>query len=97
MITIDQANTFLSHQLKFANWKEVIQRDKLEFLKLLVPYYAHNIYFQVTYNFLFESQRECETLSTINSFIIFVSVSMHRILHYRRFRKWIEKYPMKET
>lgn len=47
MITIDEANTFLTHQLKFANWKEVIERDKLEFLKLLVPYYAHNIYFQV--------------------------------------------------
>ncbi|XP_037025789.1 uncharacterized protein LOC119067116 [Bradysia coprophila] len=46
MITIDEANEFLIHQLKFANWKEVIQRNKLEFLKLLVPYYAHNIYFQ---------------------------------------------------
>lgn len=47
MITIDEASAFLTHQLKFANWKEVIERDKLEFLKLLVPYYAHNIYFQV--------------------------------------------------
>lgn len=47
MITFDEANTFLIEQLKFANWKEVIERNRLEFLKLLVPYYAHNVYFQV--------------------------------------------------
>lgn len=50
MITIEEADSFLSHQLKFTNWKEAIETDKLEFLKLLVPYYAYNRYFQVRLN-----------------------------------------------
>lgn len=55
MLTIDEANAFLTNQLKFANWREVIERDKFGFLKLLVPYYAHNIYFQVpTIKFFFK-------------------------------------------
>lgn len=47
MISIQDAGEFLSHQLKFNNWKDVLQQDKLTFLRLLVPHYAHNIYFQV--------------------------------------------------
>lgn len=59
MITIDEANEFLIHQLKFANWKEVIERNKLEFLQLLVPYYAHNIYFQnITLSSIPDSERK---------------------------------------
>lgn len=75
MITIDEAHTFLTHQLKFANWKEVIERDKLEFLKLLVPYYAHNIYFQVRFVCVYIK-------STVRSLIVHKIVSVCIVLEY---------------
>lgn len=47
MISTHEASEFLSHQLKFKNWRDVLQKDKLKFLQLLVPHFAHHMYFQV--------------------------------------------------
>lgn len=47
MISAHQASEFLSNQLKFKNWQDALKKDKLKFLQLLVPHYAHNMYFQV--------------------------------------------------
>jgi len=55
--------------LKFKNWNEVFNRDKLEFLRVLVPHYAHHTYFQnISMNAVPPEQRRSpddkETLST---------------------------------
>ncbi|CAL8073303.1 unnamed protein product [Orchesella dallaii] len=68
MLSPEEADSFLTNILKFSNWRKVLAKDKLEFLKVLVPYYAHNLYFQnVSMNALPSAERRVPTAKDIIS------------------------------
>ncbi|ODN02905.1 putative arylamine N-acetyltransferase 2 [Orchesella cincta] len=68
MLTSEEAESFLTNVLKFKNWREVLEGDKLEFLRVLVPYYAHNLYFHnVCMNIVPSAERRVPTAQDIVS------------------------------
>lgn len=49
MLSPSQVEDFLEKTIKFKNWRKILDHDKLDFLRLLVPHYTHHLYFQVTF------------------------------------------------
>jgi len=62
MFTLNQANEFLTTQLKFSDWKQVFERNKLDFLRLFVrKHVTHICYQNITISSVVPEERHSPT------------------------------------